>query len=82
LMLELPAGHPQISYFTGLVPSRTSSHAVGIGARARELGWPTVALCLGTFAAAAQLLPGAELASLTYRRGARLRGGDSPRSLP
>jgi hypothetical protein len=69
-MLELLAGHPQISYFTGLVLLvYFIPRWWGSGRALASWGWLTVALCLGTFAAAAQILPGAELASLTYRRG-------------
>jgi Bacterial membrane protein YfhO len=68
--LALLAGHPQISYFTGLVLLVYFVPRWWGSSRAlASWSWLTLALFLGTLAAAAQLLPGAELASLTYRRG-------------
>jgi hypothetical protein len=69
-MLEILAGHPQISYFTGLILLAYFIPRWWGSSRAlASWGWLALALCLGTLAAAAQLLPGAELANLTYRRG-------------
>jgi hypothetical protein len=68
--LQILAGHPQISYFTGLVliayfvprwwgSSRTLS----------SWSWLALGLFLGTLLGAVQILPMAELSKLTYRGG-------------
>lgn len=73
--LELLAGHPQIAYFAALVAvpwsvARGWSGGDGGPSRAAAtLGWVVLALALGTLAAAAQILPTIELATLSHRRG-------------
>jgi membrane protein YfhO len=76
--LQLLAGHPQISYFTGLVLIPYFFVRVwqvaGVSAALRFRGWKAprsseilLPLALGTLIAAAQLLPTIELSGLTDR---------------
>jgi Bacterial membrane protein YfhO len=68
--LQLLAGHPQISYFTGLV---LIAYFVprwwGSNRALSSWGWLALGLCFGTLLAAAQILPMVELSNLSYRRG-------------
>jgi len=72
-MLQLLAGHPQVSYFTGLVLSafflvrrwQERSHVAWPFGNA--LRWLVLPLAIGTLAAAVVLVPAAELSRLTYR---------------
>ncbi len=70
--IQLLAGHPQVSYFTGLVLCATlvvrwwQTRAVALSAAA---GWFVFAIAVGTLVAGAQIVPSAELSRLTYREG-------------
>jgi membrane protein YfhO len=75
--VELLAGHPQISYYAGLFLvayfaarrwqlRREVAPRLFVRDAALAIGLPVT---LGTLAAAAQLVPAAELARLTYREG-------------
>lgn len=83
--VQLLAGHPQVSYFTGLVlvaylvarwRQIDRSHAAVGGfswparfARDRAVWKLGAAIVVGTLAAAVQLLPGIELAMMSHRQG-------------
>jgi membrane protein YfhO len=72
--LQLLAGHPQISYFSGLVlVAYFLARSGPLGAQPAWLRGPALAfalaLALGTLLAAAQLLPGFELAQASRRQG-------------
>jgi hypothetical protein len=73
-LLQLLAGHPQVSYFTALVLSgyflarrwqERSNVAWPFG---HALGGVVLPLAIGTLAAAVVLIPAAELSRLTYRQ--------------
>ncbi len=68
--LQLLAGHPQISYFTGLVlVAYFVARWWGSSRTPSSWGWLALGLFLGTLLACVQIVPMAELSKLTYRRG-------------
>jgi hypothetical protein len=77
--LQLLAGHPQISFYTGIVllghflerwrAARREGATPGAAPFFRQGGRFALALAIGTLAAAAQIIPSIELAQLSHRRG-------------
>lgn len=77
--LQLLAGHPQISFYTGLVlvsfllerlrAASRETAGQGPAPLLRRGGWFALAIAIGTLAAAAQILPAIELAQLSQRQG-------------
>ncbi len=67
--LQLLAGHPQISYYSGLVLAAYLGARCLVARSAAPLFPFAAAIAAGTLLAAVQLVPAFELSRLTYREG-------------